>query len=112
MAAYHFDGDSIVLELTRGERLGAFHFGELRMPISAIRAARAVDNAYAEVRGLRAPGTGVPRRLLLGTWRKRGSKSFVIVRGKAPGSVIEFDDGPFDRWITNLPVPDRLLDQS
>jgi len=108
MASLEIDGPDLVLRLGRWERLGALQRGDLRIRSTAITACRAVDSAYAEVRGLRIPGTGVPGRLLLGTWRTRRSKSFVAVSGKGPGCVIELDSGSFDRWVVSEPLPDGL----
>jgi len=108
MARLELDGDDLVLRLGPWERLGALQRDDMRVSTAAISSARAVDSAYGEVRGLRIPGTGVPGRLLLGTWRTRRSKSFIAVRGKGPGCVIELADAPFDRWVVSEPLPDGL----
>lgn len=108
MASLDIEGDELVLRLGRWERLGGLQRRDLRVSTAKIREARSVDNAYGEVRGFRAPGTGVPGVLLLGTWRARGLKSFVAVRGKGPGCVIELHDAPFDRLVVSLPLPDGL----
>jgi hypothetical protein len=69
---------------------------------------REVDDAYAETKGLRAPGTGFPNRILLGTWRRRGSKDFSAVYHHAPGVVIELNDHPFKRLVVSGPCPEGL----
>jgi hypothetical protein len=108
VASLEIDGEELVLRLGLWERLGGLQRSDLRVPTAQIREARAVENAYGEVRGLRVPGTGVPGVLLLGTWRKRGRKDFVAVRGKGPGCVIELTDAPFDHWIVSEPLPAAL----
>ncbi|MEZ5247475.1 MAG: hypothetical protein R2707_20470 [Acidimicrobiales bacterium] len=108
MASLAIDGADLVLRLGPWERLGALQRDDLRVPVSKIRAANAVESAYGEVRGFRVPGTSVPGVLLLGTWRARGRKDFVAVHGKGPGCVIELDDAPFDRWVVSEPLPPGL----
>jgi hypothetical protein len=108
VASLRVEGTDLVLELGPWERLGALQRGDLRVPLSKIRTARNVDNAYGEVRGLRVPGTGVPGVLLLGTWRGRSRRDFVAVRGKGPGCVIAFDGAAFDHWIVSEPLPTGL----
>jgi hypothetical protein len=101
-------GDELVLHLGPWERVGGLQRADLRVALRKITDARSVDNAYAEVRGLRVPGTGVPGVLLLGTWRKRGLKQFVAVRGRGPGCVIDLAGERFDRWVVSGPLPDGL----
>lgn len=108
MASLAVEGDSLVLRLGRWERLGALRRHELRVPVAKVTEARRVDDAYAEVRGLRIPGTGIPGRLLLGTWRARGLTQFVAVRGRGPGCVIDLSGERFDRWIVSEPLPEGL----
>jgi hypothetical protein len=108
MAHLEREGEDLVLRLGPWERLGALQRGDVRVPTAAITSARAVESAYREVRGLRIPGTGVPGRLLLGTWRTRRSKSLIAVRGRGPGCVIELNEGSFDRWVVSEPLPDGL----
>ena len=108
MPSLAVEGGDLVLRLGRWERLGALRRDDLRVPVEKVNEARRVDNAYAAVRGLRIPGTGIPGRLLLGTWRARDLKQFVAVRGRGPGCVIELDGEPFDRWIVSEPLPEGL----
>lgn len=108
MAALQIDGDELVLRLGRWERLGGLRRGDLRVPRGRIIEARNVGNAYAEVRGVRAPGTGVPGKLLLGAWRARDLKQFVAVRGRGPGCVIDLAGERFDRWVVSEPLPQGL----
>ncbi len=63
----------------------------------------------AAVRGLRAPGTGVPGRVALGTWRRWHGKDFVAAYRHDPGVVIDLVDQPYDRVVISGPTPDWLL---
>ena len=56
---------------------------------------RTRDDAWAraqvvgELRGLRAPGTGIPGVIALGTWRSKGAKDFAAVYRGGPAVVVE-----------------------
>ena len=67
------------------------------VPLSSVRGARSVDDMWQELRGMRAPGTGVPGTLAVGTWRGGFGKDFAVVHGHGPGLVVEVagegDDG-------------------
>ena len=108
MASLVVDGDDLVILLGPWERLGALQRDDVRVPLRQVVEARPVASAYAEVRGLRIPGTGVPGTLLLGTWRTRSLKQFVAVRGRGPGCVVDLSDARFDRWIVSEPLPPEL----
>ncbi|MDG2028060.1 MAG: hypothetical protein P8J50_13215 [Acidimicrobiales bacterium] len=108
MASLEIDGDDLIIRLGPWERLGALQRGDVRVARSTITETRDVESACGEVRGLRTPGTGVLRRPLLGTWRHKGSKSFVAVRGRGPGCVVELRNGRFGRWIVSEPLPAGL----
>ncbi len=62
------DGD-IIVQLGSLEKIGALH-GDVRVPRSAVIAMRVVENPFAEIQGIRFPGTGVPGLIALGTWRR------------------------------------------
>ena len=109
MAELRIDGDDLVLELSGKERFGAFH-GDVRVPVSSVTAVRPVDSAVREVRGLRAPGTAFPRRIALGTWRRRGSKDFVATHRRGPGVVIELEGQDFGRRVGSATdIPEAVL---
>ena len=51
------EGDELVLHLVPLEKAEGFH-GDIRVPLAAVTAVRVVEDAWPELRGLRAPGTG------------------------------------------------------
>lgn len=100
----------LVLSLSSAERLGAVH-NDIEVPVDSIESITRVESAYDEVHGLRLPGTAVPGRLLLGTWRpwrRFGSKDFIAVSGRGPGVVIGLVDHEFTRIVTTAEVPVEL----
>jgi len=108
MAELEVDGDELVVRLGPWERIGTLRTSDVRVSRRSITATRQVDRAHREVRGLRAPGTGLPGRILIGTWLRRGGKDFVAVSGKGPGVVIELRGERFDRIVTTAPVPSEI----
>lgn len=100
--------DGYRLELTTLEKIGAIHT-DIDIPTTAIEAVRHVPNARAEVRGLRAPGTGLPGIIALGQWRTRRTKSFVAAYRDEPGYVIDLTGHRFDRIIVST-APTPALD--
>ena len=105
MAQLVIDGDDLVVELSTLEKLGALH-GDVSVPLRAVRNVRASVTPYREVRGIRAPGTGWPRRIAIGTWRYRGGKDFACIVGKQPAVVVELEDAAYGRLVVGSPTPD------
>ena len=109
MAEIHIEGDDVVVQLGLLERLGALH-GVLRIPRSAVTAVHVVEQPFAEIKGIRFPGTGVPGLIALGTWRQKGARDFACVYRGQRGVVIDVDPraAPFQRVIVSSRNPDRI----
>jgi hypothetical protein len=110
MAQIKIEDETVVIHLSRAEKFGALH-GDLRFPRSAVRAARVVDKPFAEIQGVRSPGTRVPGIMALGTWRRRGGeRDFVAVYRGERGIVVEVDPNAssFMRVILSTKDPDRV----
>src|SRR4051812_18308065 len=99
------DGSELVLRLRRWEALGALR-GDVRVPLAAVRTVRVVPDAWKELRGVRAPGTGWPGVIALGTRRGRFGKDFSAVYGRRPGLVVELAGTDFQRIIVSTADPD------
>jgi hypothetical protein len=99
----HLDvaGDELILHISVLERLGGFVRGDARIPLKAVRGARAVANPWQELRGIRSPGTGWPGVIALGTRRFSGGKDFAAVYGKGPGVVVDLVGVDFARLIVS-----------
>jgi hypothetical protein len=98
VAELQVDGDSLVLHLRALEKAEGVH-GDIRVPLSAVRAVRSVDDAWPELRGLRAPGTGVPNVIAVGTRRGSFGKDFAAVHGKGPAVVVELEGAEYGRVV-------------
>ena len=89
------------------EKLGAFH-GDVLVAVDRITRVRVVADAWSELRGIRAPGTGWPGVIALGTRRGTFGKDFAAVYGHRPGVVIEMSNAEFERIIVSCDDPDRV----
>lgn len=95
MATIETTTATLRVHLTRVEKF----FGLLRdleVPRSAITSVEAVPAGLPAVRGLRAPGLGLPGVRAIGTWRRRGEKSYVSVRRNQPAVRIGLTGQRFD----------------
>ncbi|WP_203136616.1 hypothetical protein [Microbacterium sp. JZ31] len=100
MVTLLLDTRQLEIVLTRVERLLAGRRGDIRIERAAITRLQLTDDPLTWVRGVRAPGTQLPRLLSLGTWRSAQGDDFVAIRHGRPGVVIDLDgDARFTRLI-------------
>lgn len=98
MASLDIVGDELVLRLSPLEKLGAFH-GDIRVPRSSVKAVTTSDTPWKALRGMRAPGTGCPGLIMLGTTRGRGWKDFNAVYKRRPVVIVDLEGQPFARLV-------------
>ncbi len=104
MADLRPDGDDLVLHLGTREKAEGFH-GDIRVPLSSVTAVRVVDDPWGELRGMRAPGTGLPGVIAVGTRRGSFGKDFAAVHGQGPGVVVELDGTEYGRFVITADDP-------
>ncbi len=100
MAMLRRVGDELVVTLNDLEKAGALR-GDVHVPASALRSVRVSASPFAELQGLRAPGTGIPGVIALGTWRSKGAKVFAAVYRGGPAVVVELEGAEFGRLIVS-----------
>ncbi len=110
MATIAPDGGDLVLALSRWERLGGLH-GDIRVPLSAVDELAATERPFRELRGMRAPGTGWPGRIALGTWRHRGGKGFAAVYRGKPGVIVRLRDSEFAWLCVSADDPQAVVER-
>ena len=100
MATLTKSDGKIHLNFTFLEVLGAFH-SSLSAPEAWIESITYSDRPWsAEVMaGVRAPGTGVPFLIMLGTIRRLKSKSMCAVYKRRPVTIVTFNEGPYKTWV-------------
>ncbi len=98
MAELHPEGNELLFHLQPHEKAEGFH-GDIRVPLSAVVSVRVVPDAWPELRGLRAPGTGLPNVIAVGTRRGSFGKDFVAVHGNGPAVVVDLSGNEFGRLV-------------
>ena len=101
MAAIEIDGRDLVVRMSRWERFAALR-REVRVPREAVRSVRVAPQPWDELRGVRAPGMGIPRVIMLGTTRGRGGNQFAAVYGNRPAVVVDLEGTGLSRLIVSM----------
>ncbi|MFL6048676.1 MAG: hypothetical protein ACJ738_02780 [Gaiellales bacterium] len=107
MAELQIEESELVLHLSSVEKTEGLH-GDVRLPLSAVTSARSVDDLWQELRGMRAPGTGVPGTLAVGTWQGGFGKDFAVVHGHGPGVVVEVAGEEYARLLVSMADADVI----
>ncbi|RBY98000.1 hypothetical protein DQ237_03650 [Blastococcus sp. TF02-8] len=98
MATIETGPGALRVSLTGPEKV----FGLLRdieVPLSAVTSAEAVPSGLSALRGVRAPGLGVPGLRAIGTWRRRGEKTYVSVRRNQPALRLRLAGQRYDTLL-------------
>ena len=100
MAKVIESGNYLILKLSWLEKIGAFH-KDLVVSKDKLIKTTVFQNPWSKevLKGVRAPGTGIPYVILLGTMRYKVGKDFTAIYKRRPVSVYEFKESKFNRWI-------------
>jgi len=104
MAELRIGAGGLVVELSELEKIGAFR-GDVRVPLTAVRDVRVAEDPRLELRGMRAPGTGFPGVIALGSRRGQGHDFAAVYRNR-PAVVVDLDGAEFDRLVITVPDPE------
>ena len=109
MATIRTTPASLSVTLDRGEKiLGLLR--DLEVPLTAVREVDVVPDGLRAVRGLRAPGLGLPGLRKIGTWRHRGERTLVSVRRDQPAVRIRLDGQRYDALLVGADDAAALAD--
>ena len=100
MAEVQAQGNFITLKLSFWEKIGSIH-KDLNVPKDKLIKKSVHQKPWTKelLKGVRAPGTGIPYVILLGTMRYKGGKDFTAIYERKPVTVYEFEGYEFKRWI-------------
>lgn len=108
MAELTWQAQELVLHLDRVEQVEALH-GELRFPASAVQHVEVLEDALSAVHGVRAPGTGFPGMVAVGTYRHDGGKSFAVIHHDTPRGVrVALQGADFTELIVGCTEPETV----
>jgi hypothetical protein len=102
----------LVVKLSGMERLAAMR-GDVRVPLSEVRAVSHECDPWGCLRGVRAPGTGFPGMVAYGVRRLTGGRpDFTAVHGCGPAVRVDLGPGaPFGRLIVTVDDPDATVSE-
>ncbi len=103
------EGTELVLHMGTLEKAEGFH-GDIRVPLRGVTSVRVVDDPWPELRGMRAPGTGLSHVIAVGTRRGGFGKDFAAVHGKGPAVAVELEGCDFERLVVTLDDAARTVD--
>lgn len=104
MAQVFVDGYDLVIEQSTAEKVFSLR-STLRFPLSAVSGITRDSTMGHEGRGLRAPGTDVPRFFTAGTFYRHGRKTFWNIRDGSRAVVITLHDSDFDQLVIDVDEP-------
>jgi hypothetical protein len=107
MSSLLVEDDRVVLCLTRGQAVMGLA-RQVSVPLSTITAVSVVPDGLALDLGWRVGGTGIPRRLAIGRFRKfrGGPRTFAALYAGQPAVVIETSGGDWDRIAACVENPE------
>ncbi|MGO3148257.1 MAG: hypothetical protein ACTIJ6_11335 [Leucobacter sp.] len=91
MARIEVHSDRVVIRLTAAEKAMSLRRRDVVLDRAAIRSAVITEDPWVWIRGIRAPGTGLPGGVAYGTWRTRNGRDFVLARRGPEAVVIDLD---------------------
>src|SRR5438046_1354251 len=77
----------------------------IRVPLTAVAAARRGPDARSLPRGLRMPGTAVPGLIIAGTYRRSGHRSFWLFHRGRNAVVLETPGWTYERIVVEVADP-------
>jgi len=103
MAHLVISGDRVRLNFSNLEILGAFHLSP-EVALSDVESVEVIDNPWSRdvLKGVRAPGTGIPLVVMLGTMRYLTGKDLVAIYRRKPAAIVNLKSGPFKRWVFEI----------
>jgi hypothetical protein len=103
MAHLLLHGDRVRLKLSVLEILGAFHSSP-EASVDDVESIEIVANPWTRevLKGVRAPGTGIPFVVMLGTMRYLSGKDLVAIYRRRPAAIVNLKSAPFKRWIIEI----------
>ncbi len=107
MSTVVITNQALSVHLTVGEKIAGLR-RDLQVPLSAVTAVEVVPDALAAVRGLRAPGLGLPRVRKIGTWRTKDGAEFVVASAGQPAVRVHLQGQKLSSLLVGTEDADEL----
>ena len=108
MARLLISREGLHLSLSGWEQLGSIH-ADIRVPFSHIIKAEIAEKPWRILRGIHAPGIGIPRFIMLGTMRAKRKKDFCAIYRHRIAVVVHLRDEPFNRLIVTCAEAEKIV---
>ncbi len=110
MAAIVVERGELIVRLAPLEQLAALRH-ELRVPVSAVQTVCVDPDPWGALRGVRAPGTGIPGVVAYGVRRMTGQRpDFAALSGRRPAVRVELgEDAHFGRLVVSVADPEATV---
>ena len=110
MASLEVQSEELVVRLSAVEQAAAMR-REIRVPLAAIERVCTEPDPWGALRGIRAPGTGIPGVVAYGVRRVTGgAPDFAAVHGCGPAVRIDLAPGaPFGRLVVTVDDTERAV---
>jgi hypothetical protein len=104
VASLAVSGDLLLLRLSPLEKVAA-NRGDIRVPLTQVVAVAVEERPWNALRGIRAPGTGLPGVIAYGTRLGTGGPpDFAALHGRGPAVRIELCPGArYGRLLVTVP---------
>lgn len=76
------------------------------IPLAAVSEVEVVADGLDATHGLRAPGLALPGRRKVGTWRSRGGKSLIAVRGRGAAVRLTLEGQRYASMLLSVDDPE------
>jgi hypothetical protein len=116
VARLMIDQHRVTVRLSALEKLEALHF-DVKIPRTAVMAAREVPDGLAELRGTIAGlgwrgvgiGTGLPGVMMVGTVQDGYGLTFAVCHGRGPAVVLDLSGQHYNRIIMTVQDPGEIV---
>lgn len=103
MADLVIEGQDLVVKLSPLEKLAAFR-GDVRVPLHSVIAVKVDEHPWRSLRGVRAPGTGLPGVIAYGVRRYPSGRDFAALLSKRDAVTVDLGHpSPFARLVVSVP---------
>lgn len=109
MTTISLTDQTLSLRFTRSEKIAGL-LRDQDLPAAAVVRAEVVPDGLAALRGVRAPGLGLPGRRGIGTWRTRRGTTLASVRAGRPALRVELSGTRWVELLLDVESPERTAD--
>lgn len=113
MARVEVRGARVIIKLTPAEKIAAMHRRDITLSRAQITSAIITEDPWVWIRGVRSPGSHIPGKLAIGTWRSLSGDDFVLARAGRTAVVLDLEVQGSDEedrgWVGEFDAYSRVI---